>query len=97
MDYNLLKTTNGGSTWSVNYRFSNLYAQSMYFLNADTGWIAGVFNGIYSIQQTLDGGNTWSPQINNLTDEIKAIQVNTSGNGWAIGANGLYMQTTNFG
>ena len=97
MEYNFLKTTNGGSTWSVNYRFSNLYAQSMYFLNADTGWIAGVFNGIYSIQQTLDGGNTWSSQINNLNDEIKAIQVNTSGNGWAVGTNGLYMQTTNFG
>ncbi len=97
MQYNFLKTTNGGTTWNVLYRYSDLYAQTMYFLNKDTGWVAGVFNGIYLLQQTMDGGVTWNIQANNLSDQIRSIQVNTNGTGWAAGRNGIYMQTSNYG
>jgi len=94
---NFLKTISGGTSWNAIYRYSNLYVETMYFLNADTGWVAGVFNGFYSIQQTLDGGNTWQIQTSSLTKKINSIQVNPNGFGWAAGESGLYMQTSDYG
>ncbi len=63
----VLKTTNGGETWSVCWgnldpngfwRFYNL--TSVYFINNTTGWITGTISGYQNkLIKTNDGGQTW--------------------------------------
>ena len=55
------KTNNGGEDWI----FQNLPnplgldVESVFFINPDTGWIAGSYKTIY---HTTNGGNTWTSQ-----------------------------------
>ena len=54
----VFKTSNGGENW-VAQDLPNplgLDNESVFFLNPDTGWIAGSYKTIYN---TTDGGNTW--------------------------------------
>jgi hypothetical protein len=73
MDGTLLTTTNGGSTWTP-YSYSNNALWSAYFIDTDTGWIAGN-HGV--ILKTVNGGipvgmNTLNSkeQTANLTQNI---------------------------
>jgi photosystem II stability/assembly factor-like uncharacterized protein len=94
---NFLNTTNGGTTWGIRYRFPNLFVDAMCFINVDTGWVAGNFNGLNAVFNTLDGGLSWQTQLSGLSNSLSSIQINSSGIGYTVGANGSYFSTTNFG
>jgi len=53
----LLKTGNGGKTWTEIKTDTTLPYNSVYFVNVDTGFVFGE-DGI--ILRTTDGGNSWS-------------------------------------
>lgn len=70
----ILKTMDGGTTWSLTVLDTLIDYRGLYFINADTGWIAGTGNwGDYvygysgQIQRTTDGGNTWEKQYGSDT------------------------------
>ena len=59
-DYNatqgwVLHTTDGGKTWTSLPGLAASLAETVYFSDADDGWIGGL-NGVYA---TTDGGSTW--------------------------------------
>ncbi len=53
----ILKTTNGGITWSSYSGLPNYYLNSVYFTDYQTGYIAGDY-GI--ILKTTNGGLNWT-------------------------------------
>ena len=45
--------------WEIQESGTNAYLKDVFFINADTGWVAG--NGI--IMNTTDGGENWTVQF----------------------------------
>jgi photosystem II stability/assembly factor-like uncharacterized protein len=92
----VLYTTNGGLTWSAGTRFGHLGTlYGVDFVSLNTAYASG--GGV--IMKTTDGGSTWSPQnvpvlsFRNLVS-VDFVNPNT---GWAVGANGSIIATTNGG
>lgn len=95
-----LKTTDGGLSWTSRQPTEHIL-QTMFFINKDTGWIAGN-EGV--ILKTTDAGSTWNYQQMNGTDygtltSVYFIDVNT---GWASGSGldvdgGVILKTVNGG
>ena len=95
-----LKSNDGGVSWSFKQPTDHIL-QTMFFINEDTGWIAGN-EGV--ILKTTDAGSTWIYQQMNGTDygtltSLFFIDENT---GWASGIGldvngGVILKTTNGG
>ena len=95
-----LKTTDGGVSWTSEQPTDHIL-QTMFFINADTGWIAGN-EGV--ILKTTDAGSTWEYQQMNGTaygtlTSLCFIDENT---GWASGSGldingGIILKTTDGG
>jgi len=60
--YRVAKSTDAGETWTVQTaatgRPNGPAVQGIGFLDENTGWIGGFFNGMFG---TTDGGRTWTP------------------------------------
>ncbi len=52
--HNLIKTTDGGQTWSYLYLYDG-YSKKVFFTDEDYGWLS--FAG--QILRTTNGGNSW--------------------------------------
>src|SRR5208283_5361363 len=92
---NLFKTTNAGSTWNFQSVAQEQGCYSMYFPNANTGYMIGGAE----ISQTLDGGSNWN-QISYGTNNGYALYTvcfPDESTGFAGGLAGLFMKTTNGG
>ena len=80
---NIIKTTNGGDNWIINFTYSQPFYQ-LQFLNKDTGYVL-TFD---EILKTTDCGNNWfhinMPQAGN--EDIYALNNDTI---WAASSNGL--------
>ena len=59
----LLKTNDGGLTWSINFFFNEADLYSLYFVDDNYGWAVG-WDG--SIIHTTNGGENWSVQESNV-------------------------------
>ena len=90
----VLKTTDGGANWNfvTNSGINpNERSKAVFFLDANTGWIStkdGLGNGI--IQQTTNGGVSWSTQVTPLNNpqggnSIYSIYFFDAQNGWLTG------------
>lgn len=89
----IVKTTNSGLNWNLNYSSSEtLY--SVYFVNSETGFAAGN-NGL--ILKTTDSGGNWIILTSNTSQSIRDIVFTNINSGFAIGTNGLSLRTTNSG
>lgn len=86
----ILKTTNGGNNWNQMQSNSTEFLAHMFFLNENTGWIAG--ND--SLHKTIDGGNTWTGISGTSDWNICFIDGST---GWMAGGNSYIKKTTNGG
>ncbi len=82
----ILKTTNGGGTWTqLRYTASQLSYESVFFVNASTGWAGGEGG---TLVKTTDGGATWSPQTSQVFGRIKSLYFTDANNGWLSSDNG---------
>lgn len=86
----MLKTTNSGINWTIISNLSNSYVYDMYFLNSNTGWVAG--SNI--LKKTTDGGLNWVTQLTNTCYSIYFVDQNT---GWAPADGYNVLCTTNGG
>lgn len=74
--------------WEVKNCGKDLFLTDVFFLNADTGWMAGcgysndVSYGL--IMNTTDGGASWTTQDSSDT-YLNAIQFTDKDHGWAVG------------
>jgi photosystem II stability/assembly factor-like uncharacterized protein len=86
------KTTDGGSTWIKQTNETNLFLNSVFFTNPNTGYIAaGDFGaGHGAIIKTIDAGSSWSPTLFNIS--LNSIYFPTPDIGYAVGldAGGYY-------
>lgn len=92
----VLNTTNGGTNWNyvTNSGINpNDRSKTVFFLDADIGWISTKDgNGYGVIQHTTDGGKNWTRQITPLTNPqggnaIFNIYFVDTHNGWLTASN----------
>ena len=85
----ILKTTNGGTNWSI-VRVDNAI-WSIYFINSSTGYAAGY----KTVLKTTDAGTTWvNKDFPNFLRDIHFTDINT---GYVVGVHGTILKTTNGG
>jgi photosystem II stability/assembly factor-like uncharacterized protein len=83
-DSTILKTINGGKTWTKHKTETSMWLQSLFFLNENLGWAIGNYQGINNIQKTIDGGETWVPQ-NAVYADISSVFFINDNTGWVCG------------
>ncbi|MCF8241702.1 MAG: T9SS type A sorting domain-containing protein [Melioribacteraceae bacterium] len=87
-----LETTDGGLSWD-HYTFEN-NPFDFHFVDETYGWAAGYLGSIY---KTLDGAETWGPQISSNSQSIRGIYFYDENTGWAVGDNNTILKATNGG
>ena len=95
----VIKTTNGGSNWFLNYDSINTRwtFNNIFFINVNTGFISGsdYFSYTGIILKTTNSGTNWS--ITNLSNSIYQITFLNNNTGFAASINGIIYKTTNTG
>jgi len=93
----VLKTTDAGVTWLAYSTGSIETLKSLYFTDANTGFIAGN-NG--TILKTTDGGINWTALSSGSTSDLNSIYFPAANTGFAVGYNmshGTILKTTDAG
>lgn len=90
---NILKTTNGGTNWFINYsQLVNFYA--IKFLNEQTGFAASDGGKIF---RTSNAGLNWSAVQTSSMQNINSLTFVNSTTGYACGNLGALIKTINAG
>lgn len=87
----VLKTTNGGLNWIDTFVPETDQLQSVYFVNANTGWSVGIDGAI--VKSTNGGGDWFEQKRTSSLTSVKFVDENT---GWITGFGGI-LKTTNGG
>ena len=97
-DTQILKTTNGGDTWFIQYQNTKDYWLSLYFSDIDTGFVVGAYG---YVTKTTDGGKNWIPLNSGTSLDLYSVYFADSKNGFIVGNDGLgnntFLKTTNGG
>lgn len=88
----ILKTSNGGNTWSAISTTITSALNAVFFYNASTGWICGDAG---KILKTTDGGASWSPQSLGISVSgfLKDVFFVSPTTGFIAGTYGVYKTT----
>jgi photosystem II stability/assembly factor-like uncharacterized protein len=97
----ILKTTDGGSTWSKQYS-KNLNLTVVEFLDKDFGYVGGSSgSGTRKMLKTTNGGDSWQEIISELGGEVEDLDYVNTEMGWYCADNVLFtggvFRTTNGG
>jgi photosystem II stability/assembly factor-like uncharacterized protein len=89
----VIMTTDGGLTWSINPLPTSSQIRATFFLNENIGWIGGAGSALF---KTTDGGLSWLhvPAIDTVRYDISFANENT---GWGVGFAGFIMKTSDGG
>ena len=88
----VVKTTDGGSTWTLPNSGTTIRLNSVAFLNANTGYAVGLFG---TIIKTTDGGNTWNKVNSGTSQHLFSIFFVDSQTGYIASDIGKILKTTN--
>jgi photosystem II stability/assembly factor-like uncharacterized protein len=94
----VLKTLDGGNSWSVQDVPTSYNLQDLSAVNAQTAWAVG--GGELEQQvvlKTSDGGKTWTVQTNPAGTVMFSVSAVDADTAWAVGANGKIIKTSNGG
>ena len=85
-EFPVMITTDGGETWHTSDSLEDLGFRCLFFVNANTGWVAG-FQNIY---KTNDGGKNWSPDYSSDHESLSAKDMHfiDETTGWLINFSG---------
>lgn len=70
----------------------NLYGTR--FIDAQHGWAVGGFGTIF---RTVDGGETWQPQVSRTMEPLFSVAFADEQHGWVVGRTGIILYTANGG
>src|SRR5215813_5290188 len=88
----ILKTTNGGGTWTPQPSGVTTNLRDVHFIDASRGWAVGD-GGL--ILGTTDGGNFWYPEASGVTSNLRSVHFATAAAGYAAGGNGVILKRLN--
>jgi photosystem II stability/assembly factor-like uncharacterized protein len=94
VDSLVLRTTDGGSSWTRVRVPTTSELFHLDFINENKGWIVGS-GGI--ILFTEDAGATWQRQKSDITTDLYYVDLRGSKDGWAVGAKGVILHTDDGG
>jgi len=94
VDSLLMRTDNGGESWTRIIVPSKLELYHLDFANSSRGWIVGD-RGLILV--TYDGGVNWQTQKSGTTKALYNIDFRDSNEGYAVGSKGTILRTENGG
>jgi len=92
VSHGVYKTTNGGTNWNhINSAGYGGY-HSLFFLNADTGFVGGkkVRHPFGTIAKTTNGGMAWDTVLSVYGNSIESLFFISNSVGWALCGNSIY-------
>lgn len=90
----ILKSTNGGQTFSIYPTGINTDLRGLHFPDMNTGFTTGAGGRIY---KTTNSGLNWSLLTSGVTTIINSVYFRNTNTGWAVTSNGICLRTTNGG
>ena len=101
----ILKTTNGGNTWSSIWTGQTYHLNSVFFTDGNTGYAVGYvfefWNGKLTkgaILKTTDGGTTWNSQYSTVLQEsFNSVYFTDSNTGYIACGGGTILKTSDAG
>jgi photosystem II stability/assembly factor-like uncharacterized protein len=90
----ILRTTDGGITWTLQIRGTTNNLSGVSFTDANTGTAVGDQG---TILRTTDGGTTWTSQTSGTKTWLQGVSFTDANNGIAVGDSGTILRTTNGG
>lgn len=90
----IIKTTNGGATWTTQVSTSTVDLYSIFFITSQKGYAVGLMG---TILYTNNGGTTWTQQNSGVTTSLNSVHFVDSLTGYISGNNGVILKTTNGG
>ncbi len=98
-DGKVMKTTDGGTTWTEYAAGTTSQLQSVVFINDLVGFASGPSTGAFApFVTTSDGGLTWTPfTLPSATTSQFDISFPSSNIGYTVGTNGTINRTINAG
>jgi photosystem II stability/assembly factor-like uncharacterized protein len=90
----ILKTTDGGGTWSRSALDPCIGIYGLSFLDAGVGWAVGTGG---AMSKTTDAGETWTSLSEGFYCNVTDADFVDSLHGWAVGDRGTILRTTNGG
>ena len=92
----ILRTTDGGTTWTdVSPSIVNASYFSIFFTDANTGYVGGWDGSFDFVVKTTDGGTTWSE--NTAAGFFSSMYFTGGSTGYGVGYNGNVKSTTDAG
>jgi photosystem II stability/assembly factor-like uncharacterized protein len=96
----ILKTTNGGTNWSLLNTGTTEAIRSLYFVDANTGYAVGGYTSGGVILKTTNAGATWTSQVSGSNKWLNSVYFTDMNTGYAVGGestSGKVVKTTNGG
>lgn len=97
----ILKTSNGGSLWSVKHNAgSTLWLGSVFFPNANTGFVVGGnYNTLNNpiLLKSTNGGENWISQNSPASTWFGSCHFINENTGWSVGKAGVIIKTVTGG
>ena len=99
----LLRTADGGKTWSARVSGTDASLRGLSFANAECGWAVGRSLDAdhnpdgNAILATTDGGLTWHFQDAGVQSGLSAVTFVDRAHGWAVGDAGTILRTVDGG
>jgi photosystem II stability/assembly factor-like uncharacterized protein len=88
----VLKTTNGGQTWSVLLINTKRNLNGVFFATSAIGWVVGE-NGV--IARTSSSGNSWTLLNSGVSENLISVHAASQLIAWAVGTSGTILKTIN--
>ena len=83
----ILKTTNGGQTWSTLSTGTYYSFTSVFFVNSNVGFAVGDYWN--EIVKTTDGGASWTAQSDDQDEGLWGISFTDASHGIIVGSQGV--------
>jgi len=94
LDGTIIKTTDGGATWTSQNSGTTQHLLSVDFIDANNGLASG-YGG--TILKTTNGGTTWTSQNPGITSTLYSVDFIDANNGFVVGTTATILKTTDGG